>query len=49
MRNKRRKLTRDKRNGQYYVRLQIGGGRKYFPLGTNRRKAEAELTRLERL
>jgi len=49
MRSRRRKINRDKRNGQYYVRIQVGGVRKYFPLGTNRKKAEAELTRLERL
>ncbi len=49
MKSRRRKLTRDKRNGQYYVRIQVGGVRKYFGLGTNRRKAEAEQTRLERL
>ncbi|MFC1498253.1 tyrosine-type recombinase/integrase [Verrucomicrobiota bacterium] len=49
MRNRRRKLTKDKRNGQYYVRIQVGGVRRYFPLGTSRKKAELELTRLERL
>ena len=49
MKSKRRKLTKDKRNGQYFVRIQVGGMRKYFPLGTNRKKAEAELTRIERL
>ena len=48
MQSKRRKMSRDKRNGQYYVRIQVGGVRKYFALGTNRKKAEAELTRLER-
>ncbi len=49
MKSKRRKLRKDKRNGQYYVRIQVEGVRKYFPLGTNRRKAKVELGRLERL
>lgn len=49
MKKRRRKLNRDKRNGQYYVRIQVGGVRKYFPLGASRKKAEVELTRLERL
>ena len=49
MKSKRRKMSRDKRNGQYSVRIQVGGGRKYFPLGTSRKKAEVELTRLEKL
>ena len=47
--SKRHKLAKDKRNGQYYVRIQVGGVRKYFPLGTNRKKAEAELTKLEHM
>jgi hypothetical protein len=49
MTTKRRKLSRDGRNGQYYVRIQVGGVRKYFSLGLSRKKAEVELTRLERL
>ena len=49
MQNRRRKISRDERNGQYYVRIQVGGVRKYFPLGTKRKAAEVELTRLERL
>jgi len=49
MKSKRRKLTKDKRNGQYYARIQVGGVRKYFALGTSRKKAATELTRLERL
>lgn len=49
MKSRRRKMSRDKRNGQYSVRIQIGGVRKYFPLGTSRKKAEVELTRLEKL
>jgi integrase len=49
MKSKRRKMSRDKRNGQYSVRFQVGGVRKYFPLGTSRKKAEVELTRLEKL
>jgi hypothetical protein len=49
MKSKRRSLSRDKRNGQYSVRIQVGGVRKYFPLGTSRKKAGVEITRLERL
>ena len=49
MKSKRRKLSRDKRSGQYFVRIQVGGVRKYFQLGTQRKVAEVELTRLERL
>ena len=49
MKNRRRKMSRDKRNGQYSVRIQVGGVRKYFPLGTSRKQAEVELTRLEKL
>ena len=49
MKSKRRKLSRDKRSGQYFVRIQVDGVRKYFPLGTQKKAAEVELTRLERL
>ena len=49
MKSRRRQMSRDKRNGQYYVRIQVGGVRKYFPLGTSRKKADVELTRLEKL
>ena len=49
MKSRRRKMSRDKRNGQYSVRIQVGGVRKYFRLGTRRKQAEVELTRLERL
>ncbi|MBT3193847.1 MAG: site-specific integrase [Verrucomicrobia bacterium] len=49
MKSRKRKLTRDKRNGQYFVRFQVDGVRKYFMLGTNRKNAQAELVRLERL
>lgn len=49
MKGKRRQMSKDKRSGQYYVRIQVGGVRKYFALGTNRKRAEVELTRLERL
>jgi len=49
MKSKRRKMSRDKRNGQYSVRIQVGGVRKYFPQGTSRKRAEVELTRLEKL
>jgi integrase len=49
MNGRRHKLSKDKRNAQYYVRIQVGGVRKYFPLGASRKHAEVELTRLERL
>ena len=47
MSSRRRKISRDKRNGQYYVRIQVEGVRKYFALGSNRKLAAAELTKLE--
>jgi len=44
---KHRSLTKDSRTGKYYARIQVDGVRKKFYFGTSRRKAEAELRRLE--
>lgn len=44
---KQRTLTLDKRTGKYYARIQVGGVRKKFYFGKNRRKAEQDLRKLE--
>ena len=49
MKSTRHRIGRDKRSAKYFVRFQAGGVRKYFSLGNYRKKAEVELTRLERL
>ena len=44
---KRHSLSQDPRTGKYFTRIQVGGVRKKFFFGTNRRKAEQDLRELE--
>jgi integrase len=41
-------MQKDPRNGNYFIRLQVGGTRKYFNLGRTMREARRELTRLKK-
>ena len=45
---KRHRIQKDDRNGNYFVRIQVGGTRKYFNLGPRLKEARRELARLEK-
>lgn len=43
----RHRLQRDRRNGNYFVWIQRGGGKSYFNLGPNKRRATERLREIE--
>jgi len=45
---KQYKIQKDKRSGDYFVRIQVAGKRKYVNLGTSLKEACKNLTRLEK-
>ncbi|MBN1269883.1 MAG: phage integrase SAM-like domain-containing protein, partial [Kiritimatiellae bacterium] len=45
---KRHRIQKDERNGNYFVRIQVTGTRKYFNLGPRLKRARRELARIER-
>ena len=45
---KRHRIQKDDRNGNYFVRIQVAGTRKYFNLGPHLKEARRELARLEK-
>ncbi len=45
---KRHRIQKDERNGNYFVRIQVAGTRKYFNLGPHLKEARRELARLEK-
>ena len=45
---KRHKIQKDERNGNYFVRIQVAGTRKYFNLGPHLKEARRELARIEK-
>jgi endonuclease YncB( thermonuclease family) len=45
---KRHKIQKDERNGNFFVRIQVAGTRKYFNLGPRLKEARRELARLEK-
>ena len=48
MANAKHRIQKDPRNGNYFIRLQVDGKRKYFNLGTRAKGARRELARLEK-
>ena len=45
---RRRRVQRDKRNGNYFVWIRRSGASRYFRLGSNKRQAEKDLEEVER-
>ena len=45
---KHHRIQKDDRNGNYFVRIQVAGTRKYFNLGPHLKEARRELARLEK-
>jgi len=45
---KHHRIQKDDRNGNYFVRIQVAGTRKYFNLGPQLKEARRELARLEK-
>ena len=45
---KQHRIQKDDRNGNYFVRIQVAGTRKYFNLGPQLKEARRELARIEK-